>query len=84
LLEGGIMKTEVTTTSSNDIQICGNHYKGQEIQPWDAIHSWDLCFFAGNAVKYIARYKSKGGVEDLRKARHYIDKLIEINTRIEK
>ena len=60
----------------NQIQIGGEHYKKMDIQPWDAIHSWDLGFFSGNAVKYIARHRDKGGVEDLKKARHYLDKLI--------
>ena len=63
----------------NQIQIGGEHYKKMDIQPWDAIHSWDLGFFSGNAVKYIARHRDKGGVEDLKKARHYLDKLIELN-----
>lgn len=35
-------------------------------------------YLAGNVVKYIARYRDKNGVEDLKKARHYLDKLIEI------
>lgn len=38
-------------------------------------------FLRGNAIKYLARYKDKGGVEDLRKARHYLDKLIELETK---
>jgi hypothetical protein len=35
-------------------------------------------FLWGNVIKYIARWQDKGGVEDLRKARHYMDKLIEV------
>jgi hypothetical protein len=38
-------------------------------------------FMQGSAIKYLARWKDKGGVEDLRKARHYIDKLIELECR---
>jgi hypothetical protein len=72
---------QVITVTPNDVQVGGSHYKTQDIQPWDAIRSWNLCFFAGNAVKYIARHKSKGGVEDLRKARHYLDKLIELQVK---
>jgi hypothetical protein len=37
-------------------------------------------FFDGNALKYLARWREKGGIDDLRKARHYIDKLIEMET----
>jgi hypothetical protein len=38
-------------------------------------------FLRGNAIKYLARCDKKGGVEDLRKARHYLDKLIELECR---
>lgn len=61
---------------ANARQEGGDHYKG-DIQPWDAVSAWGLGFLAGNVVKYVARYKRKGGVEDLKKARHYLDKLIE-------
>jgi hypothetical protein len=73
---------QVTTVTPNDIQVGGSHYKGQDIQPWDAIHAWGLGFFSGNVVKYVARHNQKGGVDDLRKARHYLDKLIELHTRV--
>lgn len=49
------------------------------IQPWDYIASNKLDFFEGNVIKYITRWRFKDGVEDLLKARHYIDKLIELN-----
>lgn len=67
--------------SANDTQEGGAHYKSQAIQPWDYIASNSLGFFEGNVVKYVSRWKDKGGVEDLRKARHYLDKLIELETR---
>ena len=73
---------QVTTVTPNDIQVGGTHYKEQDIQPWDAIHAWGLGFFSGNVVKYVARHNQKGGVDDLRKARHYLDKLIELHTRV--
>jgi hypothetical protein len=72
---------QVTTVTPNDIQVGGTHYKEKDIQPWDAIHAWGLGFFSGNVVKYVARHHQKGGVDDLRKARHYLDKLIELHTR---
>jgi hypothetical protein len=65
--------------SANDIQIAGDHYKAKAIQPWDYIASNELGYFEGNIVKYVSRWKNKGGVDDLRKARHYLDKLIELN-----
>ena len=73
---------QVTTVTPNDVQVGGTHYKTQDIQPWDAIHAWGLGFFSGNVVKYVARHNQKGGVDDLRKARHYLDKLIELHTKV--
>lgn len=64
--------------SANDIQVAGDHYKRQPLQPWDYIAANNLGFFEGNIVKYVTRWRDKGGVEDLRKARHYLDKLIEL------
>jgi hypothetical protein len=63
--------------SANDKQISGNHYKGKTIQPWDYIISNNLGYLEGNCVKYVSRWKDKGGVADLRKAIHYLEKLIE-------
>lgn len=65
--------------SVNDIQIGGNHYKQfGNLQPWDAIIAWNCGYLDGAAIKYIARYKHKGGVTDLKKAIHYLEKLIEV------
>jgi len=63
---------------ANDVQLGGNHYKDKEIQPWDYIAANNLGFFEGNAVKYLTRWRQKGGVLDLKKAQHFIQKLIEI------
>jgi hypothetical protein len=67
--------------SANEIQVAGSHYKTQAIEPWDYVAANGLGFFEGNVVKYVTRWRDKGGVEDLRKARHYIDKLIELETK---
>ncbi len=71
---------QVQEVKANDIQFGGDHYKSQVIQPWDYITSNDLGFLEGNAVKYLSRFRQKNGIEDLKKARHYIDKLIEVET----
>lgn len=63
---------------ANGVQIGGTHYKNKSIQPWDYIAANNLGYFEGNAIKYISRWRDKGGVEDLKKAKHYIDKLIEL------
>jgi hypothetical protein len=62
----------------NSRQVGGDHYKGKTVQPWDFIAANELGFFEGNVVKYVTRWKDKGGVQDLHKARHYLDKLIEV------
>lgn len=61
-------------------QIGGNHYKEMPIQPIEFIHKNNLSFIQGNVVKYICRYKDKNGVQDLEKAKHYIELLIEMET----
>ena len=48
------------------------------IEMWDYAHSHSLNFFEGNIIKYITRWKDKNGVEDLHKAKQYLDKLIEL------
>lgn len=65
--------------SANEVQVLGTHYKNKPVQPWDYIASNGLGYFEGNIVKYVSRWRDKGGVDDLRKARHYLDKLIELN-----
>lgn len=64
---------------ANDTQVGGNHYKDKAIQPWDYIAANNLGYFEGNIVKYVSRWREKAGVQDLMKARHYLDKLIELN-----
>lgn len=65
---------------ANNIQHGGDHYKKKTIEPWDFIAANNIGFFEGNAIKYLTRWKDKGGIEDLKKANHYINKLIEIET----
>jgi hypothetical protein len=66
--------------SANNVQIGGTHYQNKSIQPWDYIVSNGLGYLEGCVVKYVSRHSEKGGVEDLRKAQHYLEKLIEIST----
>jgi len=57
-------------------QFGGSHYKNKAIQPIEYILANNLNFCEGNVIKYITRYKDKNGLEDLKKAQHYIDFLI--------
>lgn len=65
-------------------QIGGSHYKDMAIQPVEYIHANNLSFLEGNIVKYVSRWRSKNGIEDLHKARHYIDLLIQLEERRQK
>lgn len=65
--------------SSLDTQIGGDHYKKLKIQPIEYILANGLGFCEGNIVKYISRWREKGGVEDLKKIKQYCDFLIEQN-----
>lgn len=61
-----------------EIQVGGDHYKKCKIQPVEYIHANGLDFFQGNIVKYITRFRDKGGKADLEKIKHYCDMLIEL------
>ena len=58
-------------------QIGGNHYMDMVMQPSEFINKNKLHFAEGNAIKYICRHAHKGEVQDLEKAKHYIDMIIE-------
>ena len=59
-------------------QVDGRHYTNLKIQPVQYIHANNLSFIEGCIVKYISRWRDKGGVRDLRKIQHFIDLLIEL------
>lgn len=68
---------------ANDFQIGGDHYKNMAVEPWDVVDCWSLNqrigYYRGNALKYLMRCTGKGKMrEDLMKAKHYIEKLIEV------
>lgn len=63
--------------AANDRQVGGAHYYSQ-FQHWDYAYKLELGYHVGNATKYIARAHMKNGVEDLKKALHYIDKAEEL------
>lgn len=67
-----------TEKSSLSKQIKGDHYKGYVIQPIEFINKNNLSFIQGCIIKYIVRYKDKDGLDDLKKIKHYVDMLIEM------
>lgn len=60
-----------------ETQIGGTHYKSKGIQPVEYCMANDIGFMEGSVIKYVTRWKDKGGVQDLMKARHFLDMLID-------
>ena len=63
--------------SSQAKQVGGDHYKQTTLQPWDVVSAWGLDPWSANVVKYIQRFHRKNGKEDLQKAVHYLEYLID-------
>lgn len=68
----------VPTNNPLETQVGGSHYKDLKIQPIEFIHANNIPFCEANAIKYLCRWRNKNGVQDLLKARHYIDLLISL------
>lgn len=64
-------------SSPLDTQVGGSHYKTKGIQPVEYIFANNIGFFEGSVIKYVTRWKDKGGLADLEKAAHFIEMLIE-------
>lgn len=65
-------------TNALDVQVGGGHYKTMAIQPVEFCFKNKLNNCQSNIIKYVTRYNTKNGIEDLKKAKHYIDLLIEL------
>lgn len=63
--------------SAKDIQVGGDHYKNMKIQPMEYILANNIGFAEGSVIKYVSRWRDKNGIDDLKKARHVLDFLIE-------
>jgi len=89
LLENGIEQENIKENMTNkeifkkatydslDKQVGGKHYQNMKIQPAEFINENKLLFAEGNAIKYICRHQSKGKEEDVRKAIHYLEMILE-------
>ena len=62
---------------ASEIQIAGNHYKKFAIQPAEFCHINKIPYLEATAIKYLCRWRDKGGFEDLEKAKHFIDLIME-------
>ena len=65
------------TYDSLEKQVGGKHYKNFRIQPAQFINENKLLFAEGNAIKYICRHSFKGKEEDIKKAIHYLEMILE-------
>ncbi len=65
------------TTEANNTQVGGTHYLSP-IQHWDFVVANDLDYFQGQITKYVTRWRKKNGIGDLYKARHFLQKYIEV------
>ncbi len=75
--DGGDRAPEGESREPSRTQVGGDHYARLRVQPVDYMLANGLGYCEGNVVKYVSRWKSKGGVEDLKKARQYLDFLID-------
>lgn len=75
-----VEERQAAQQNARSVQIGGDHYKKLAIQPFEYNTANGIGFAEGCAIKYLTRWKDKGGIEDLRKARHFIDMLIERET----
>ena len=67
--------------SSLDSQEGGGHYKGLPIQPVQYIHANKIGFIEGSVIKYVTRHRSKNGQEDIKKAIHFLNLLLDLEYR---
>ena len=70
------MFKKITYDSLNK-QVGGEHYRNMKIQPAEFINENKLLFAEGNAIKYICRHSFKGKQEDIKKAIHYLEMILE-------
>lgn len=68
----------MATEKANDRQVGGDHYRTGGLQHWDLVEMFRWDYFQGQIIKYLMRWRKKNGLEDLQKARHYLDKYIEL------
>lgn len=79
--EAAMQQMLATPKSALDVQVAGNHYKDLAIQPVEYIHANGIGYFEGNVIKYVSRWRAKNGIKDLEKAKHYIELLIELESK---
>lgn len=64
--------------SANDKQVAGSHYQRGSLQHWDVCAGFRIGYLEGCCTKYLIRWRDKNGLQDLQKAEHFLEKLIEM------
>jgi hypothetical protein len=77
------LKQIVGEASPLQVQVGGDHYKKYKIQPVEYVHANSIPFIEGSIIKYVTRWRDKNGVKDLEKAKHFIDLLIDLESKNE-
>lgn len=75
---GAELRTPIMRDTPLTMQEGGSHYKDMKIQPVQYIHANGIGYFEGNVIKYVSRWRAKGGKADLEKAKHYIELLLQL------
>lgn len=75
------MKPATKPASALDVQVGGDHYRNMKIQPVEFMHANGIQFLEGAVIKYVTRWRTKGGLQDLEKAKHFIQLLIDLETK---
>ena len=71
-------KKVITTTNPLDTQQGGSHYKRYKIQPVEFCQKNNLPYCESNVIKYVVRHRDKNGLEDLKKAKHYLELIAQL------
>jgi hypothetical protein len=77
LVQSGEIQPMVEQPTANERQVGGAHYR-KKIQHWDFVASHDYGYLEGQVTKYVFRWKDKNGLQDVQKAEHFLQKLIEV------
>ena len=77
VVEDMVRASELMQKAALDVQVGGDHYRKKAIQPVQYCMANGIGFMEGSVIKYVSRWRDKGGVQDLEKARHFLDILIE-------
>lgn len=78
LIKKSSVENETETPSALDKQVSGDHYKSCGIQPIEYIHANGLSYLEGNVIKYTTRHSKKNGRQDIEKAIHYLELILEM------